>query len=83
MTDDDVITSEDQESIALIPPSCKTLYSEIHLFVETRKILLFNKRDYRVAIPVGPISNKMHPVSFVFDICAGPNLIRENLREAK
>lgn len=72
---DDEIWSKDQEGVKRTPANCKTPYSEICLFEETRHILLLNKSKYKDSGSVGLMANKMHPVSIVFDTGLGRNLI--------
>lgn len=61
MPDYDKIRSEDRKGDKYIPPNCKISCSEVGLFEETADILLFDNKNYKFSISVGPMSNKIPP----------------------
>lgn len=57
-------------------------YSEICIIGETKDVHLFKRSSYEVLLFIFLMANKMHFVNSVFDIGAGPDLIRKDFLNA-
>ena len=68
----------DSANVVAIPsyttPSVEP-YTEVIPFKPLDEIALFQKRNYKVRLTVGAVSNIMVPTTVVLDTGAGPNLI--------
>lgn len=89
--DEDRNLSDKSKEEDRIPPTNKNscnkqkkfqeLYAEVCADEDTDEIILFNERNYKVAISAGLGSSRIRPVKCVLDTGVGPNLLRENLVE--
>lgn len=55
------------------------LYQAVLPVSETGEILLLRSSDYMVLVSIGQTSLRMHSVSSVFDIGAGPDLVQAGI----
>lgn len=76
-SDDDNFLPDEPKGAERITPRSQFLYSQICLFEETREVLQFYNRNYKVSISVRLTANMIQTVKTVFEMNAEPKRIRK------